>query len=76
MPKTLQTEVLIGVLVALSAIGALVAHEVRVNSQTAAATSKIAAEREKAEQIDREDKAAIQKIRERNAQKAATAPNR
>jgi hypothetical protein len=75
MQNTLRTKLLIGILAALSALGVLIVHELRVNKETAAATRKLAAEREKAEQIDRDDKAAIQKIRERNAQKAATAPD-
>ena len=74
MQQTLRMKVLIGILVALSGLGVILAHELRVNQQTAAAASKLAAEREKAEQIDRDDKAAIQKIRERNAQKASPAP--
>ncbi len=75
MQQALRTKLLIGILAALTAIGALLAHELQVSRETAASTAKTAAEREKAEQIDRDDKAAIQRIRERNAQKAATAPN-
>ena len=75
MPQTLRTKLLIGILAALSAIGVVLAHELRVSRETAASTAKTAAEREKAAQIDRDDKAAIQKIRERNAQKATTAPH-
>ncbi|MBB5064898.1 hypothetical protein [Granulicella mallensis] len=75
MQQTLRMKVLIGILVALSGLGIVLVHELRVNQQTAAAASKLAAEREKAEQIDRGDKAAIQKIRERNAQKASPAAN-
>ena len=75
MQQALRTKLLIGILAALTAIGALLAHELQVSKETAASTAKTAAEREKAEQIDRDDKAAIQRIRERNAQKAATAPN-
>jgi hypothetical protein len=74
MQQTLRTKILIGILAALTAIGAVLAHELRVSKQTANATSKLAAERDKAEQIDQADKAAIQKIRERNAQKASQAP--
>ncbi len=74
MQQALRTKLLIGILAALTALGAVLAHELRVNQQTAAATKKLADEREKAAQIDRDDKAAVQKIRERNAQKAATAP--
>ena len=74
MQQTLRTKLLIGILAALSAIGVVLAHELRVSRETAASTAKTAAEREKAAQIDRDDKAAIQKIREGNAQKAATAP--
>jgi len=75
MQQALRTKLLIGILAALTALGALLAHELQVSRETAASTAKTAAEREKAEQIDRDDKAAIQRIRERNAQKAATAPN-
>jgi hypothetical protein len=75
MQQTLRTKLLIGILAALSAIGVVLAHELRVSRETAASTAKTAAEREKAAQIDRDDKAAIQKIRERNAQKATTAPH-
>jgi hypothetical protein len=75
MQQTLRTKLLIGILAALSAIGVVLAHELRVSRETAASTAKTAAEREKAAQIDRDDKAAIQKIRERNAQKATTSPN-
>jgi hypothetical protein len=74
MQQTLRTKILIGILAALTAIGAVLAHELRVSKQTANATSKLAAERDKAEQIDQADKAAIQKIRERNAQKASQSP--
>jgi hypothetical protein len=42
------------------------------NKHTTDATSKLAAERAKAAQIDQDDKAAVEKIRERNRQKAAT----
>jgi hypothetical protein len=75
MQQTLRTKLLIGILAALSAIGVVLADELRVSRETAASTAKTAAEREKAAQIDRDDKAAIQKIRERNAQKATTAPH-
>jgi hypothetical protein len=75
MQQALRTKVLIGILAAITALGVVLAHELRVNQQTAAATRGLAAEREKAEQIDKADKAAIQKIRERNAQKASQAPN-
>jgi hypothetical protein len=75
MQQTLRMKILIGILVALSGLGIVLVHELCVNQQTAAVASKLAAEREKAEQIDRDDKAAIQKIRERNAQKASPAPN-
>ncbi len=76
MQQTLRTKLLIGILAALSAIGVVLAHQLQVSKETAASTAKTAAEREKAAQIDRDDKAAIQKIRERNAQKANTAPHR
>jgi uncharacterized protein YaiL (DUF2058 family) len=75
MQQALRTKLLIGILAALTAIGALLAHELQVSKETTASTAKTAAEREKAAQIDRDDKAAIQQIRERNAQKATTAPN-
>jgi hypothetical protein len=75
MQQTLRTKLLIGILAALTAIGAVLAHQLQVSKEIAASTAKTAAEREKAAQIDRDDRAAIQKIRERNAQKAATVPN-
>ena len=75
MQQAVRTKLLIGILAALTAIGALLAHQLQVSKETAASTAKTAAEREKADQIDRDDKAAIQQIRERNAQKATTAPN-
>jgi len=75
MQRTLRTKLLIGILAALTAIGVVLAHQLQVNKETAASTAKTAAEREKAAQIDRDDKAAIQKIRERKAQKANTAPH-
>jgi len=75
MQQALRTKVVIGILAAIATLGVVLAHELRVNKQTAAATSKLADEREKAEQIDKADKAAIQKIRERNAQKATQTPN-
>ena len=75
MQQAVRTKLLIGILAALTAIGALLAHQLQVSKETAASTAKTAAEREKAAQVDRDDKAAIQKIRERNAQKATTAPN-
>ena len=75
MQQALRTKLLIGILAALSAIGVVLAHQLQVSKETATSTAKTAAEREKAERIDRDDKAAIQKIRERNAQKAPTAPS-
>ena len=75
MQQAVRTKLLIGILAALTAIGAILAHQLQVSKETAASTAKTAAEREKAAQIDRDDKAAIQKIRERNARKATVAPN-
>ena len=75
MQKALKMKILIGIFTALSALGVLVAHELRVSRQTADAANKLAGERDKAKQIDQEDKAAIQKIRERNAKKAASTAN-
>ena len=75
MQQTVRTKLLIGILAALTVIGGVLTHELQVSKETAASTAKTAAEREKAAQIDRDDKAAIQKIRERNARKATTAPN-
>ena len=75
MQQTLRTKLLIGIIAALTVIGGVLAHELQVSKETAASTAKTAAEREKAAQIDRDDKAAIQKIRERNARKATVAPN-
>ena len=75
MQQTLRTKLLIGILAALVAIGVVLAHQLRVNQQTADAAAKLAAERDKAAQIDLDDKAAIQKIRQRNAQQSSKAPN-
>jgi len=75
MQQALRTKLLIGILAALVAIGVVLAHQLRVNQQTADAAAKLAAERDKAAQIDRDDKAAIQKIRQRNAQQSSKAPN-
>ena len=75
MQKALRTKLLIAILAALTVIGVVLTHQLQVNKETAASVAKTAAEREKAAQIDRDDKAAIQKIRERNAQKATAAPN-
>ena len=76
MQQLLKTKVLIGILAALSVIGVLLAHELRVNQQTAISTAKTAEERERADQIDRDDRAAVQRIREVNAQKANNTPKR
>jgi hypothetical protein len=76
MQQALRTKLLVGILAAVTALGILLAHQLRANYQTAVEVHKLADEREKAAQIDRDDKAAIQKIRERNAQKAATAPTK
>ena len=75
MEKIPRIKLLIGILAALTVIGGVLAHQLQVSKETAASSAKTAAEREKAAQIDRDDKAAIHKIRERNAQKATTAPN-
>ena len=74
MQTTLRTKLLIAILATLGALGALVAHELRISQKTAVDVHKLADERHKAEQIDQDDKAAIQKIRERKAQKAAATP--
>ena len=74
MQQALRTKLLVGILAAVTTLGVLFAHQLRANRQTAVEVHKLADEREKAAQIDRDDKAAVQKIRERNAQKAATAP--
>ena len=76
MQQALRTKLLVGILAAVAALGVLLAHQLRANHQTAVEVHKLADERENAAQIDRDDKAAIQKIRERNAQKAATAPTK
>lgn len=74
MERALRTKLLIGILAVLTSLGVLVAHELRISQKAAADLHKLADERQKAEQIDQNDKAAVQKIRERNAQKAATSP--
>jgi hypothetical protein len=71
MQQGLRTKLLVGILAAVTALGVLLAHQLRASHQTAVDVHKLADEREKAAQIDRDDKAAIQKIRERNARKAA-----
>jgi Flp pilus assembly protein TadG len=71
MQQALRTKLLIGILAALVAIGVVLAHQLRVNQRTADAAAKLAAERDKAAQIDRDDKAAIEKIRQRNAQQSS-----
>jgi hypothetical protein len=76
MQQALRTKLLVGILAAVAALGVLLAHQLRANHQTTVEVHKLADEREKAAQIDRDDKAAVQKIRERNAQKAATAPTK
>jgi hypothetical protein len=76
MQQALRTKLLIGILAALTTLGVLLAHQLRANHQTAVNVHKLADEQEKAAQIDRDDKAAIQKIRERNAQKAVAAPTK
>jgi hypothetical protein len=76
MLQALKTKLLVGILAAVTALGVLLAHQLRANHQTAVDVHRLADEREKAAQIDRDDKAAIQRIRERNAQKAATAPTK
>src|SRR5271154_6217212 len=76
LQQALRTKLLVGILAAVTALGVLLAHQLRANHQTAVEVHKLADEREKAAQIDRDDKAAIQKIRERNAQRAATAPTK
>src|ERR1700721_1595255 len=76
MQQALRTKLLVGILASVTALGVLLAHQSRANHQTAVEVHKLADEREKAAQIDRDDKAAIQKIRERNAQKTATAPTK
>ena len=76
MQQALRTKLLVGILAAVTALGILLAHQLHANRQTAVEVHKLADEREKAAQIDRDDKEAVQKIRERNAQKAATAPTK
>ena len=74
MQKAFRTKLLLGILALLTSLGVLVAHELRISQKAAADVHKLADERQKAEEIDKADKAAIQKIRERNAQKAAETP--
>jgi len=64
---------LLGIASLLMGIAIVLAGILHANQQTAAAMSKLAAERDRAAQIDRDDKAAVEKIRERNRQKAAAA---
>jgi hypothetical protein len=69
-------KVLLGIASLLTGIAIVLAGILHANQQTASATSKLAAERARAAQIDQDDKAAIEKIRERNRQKAAAAPQK
>ena len=64
---------LLGIASLLMGIAIVLAGILHANQQTAAATSKLAAARNRAAQIDKNDKAAVEKIRERNRQKEATA---
>ena len=66
-------KLLLGVASLLVGIAIVLAGILHANQQTAAATSKLAAERARAAQIDQDDKAAVEKIRERNRLKAAAA---
>lgn len=68
---TIRTKILLGITSLLVAIGILLAGILRANKQTADATSKLAAERARAAQIERDDKAAVEKIREWSRRKAA-----
>ena len=64
---------LLGIASLLMGIAIVLAGVLHANQRTAAATGKLAAERDRAAQIDGDDKAAVEKIRERNRQKAAAA---
>ena len=64
---------LLGIASLLMGIAIVLAGILHAHQQTAAATNKLAAERARAAQIDRDDKAAVEKIWERNRQKAAAA---
>jgi hypothetical protein len=69
--RVIAKKALLGIAALLVGIAIVLAGILHANRQTAAATSKLAAERARAAQIDRDDKAAVEKIRERNRQKAA-----
>jgi hypothetical protein len=60
---------LLGIASLLMGIAIFLAAILHANQQTAVATSKLAAERARAAQIDEDDKTPIEKIRERNRQK-------
>jgi len=62
---------LLGIASLLMGIAIVLAGILHAHQQTAAATNKLAAERARAAQIDRDDKAAVEKIWERNRQKGA-----
>lgn len=68
---TIRTKILLGITSLLVAIGILLAGILRANKQAADATSKLAAERARAAQIEQDDKAAVEKIREWSRRKAA-----
>jgi hypothetical protein len=67
----ISTKILLGITSLLVAIGILLAGILHANKQTAKSTSELAAERARTAQIDQDDKAAVEKIRERNRQKTA-----
>ena len=69
--RVIAKKALLGIAALLVGIAIVLAGILHANRQTAAATSKLEAERARAAQIDRDDKAAVEKIRERNRQKAA-----
>jgi hypothetical protein len=66
--QTAPTKLLVGIVSLLLAAGILLAGMRHANQQTAAAARELAGERDRAAQDDQQDKAAVEKIRERNRQ--------
>jgi hypothetical protein len=71
--RTITMKTLLGIGALFIAIGALLGAALQSNRQAAAATKKLAAERARAAQIDRDDKAMVEEIRKQNRQKANAA---
>lgn len=73
LQKAIQMKALLGILALLAGVIILLGAILHANQQAAEAAKKLAAERDRAAQIDRDDKAAVEAIRKRNREKAAAA---